>query len=156
MLIINLHGMKTLTYSITINKPQDFVFYKLMDKSAYPAWSKAWGEGITYEGEWKNGGYMSYFDNTQGGTKVIFEELKPCEYIRAKHIAMVDPQNIEVELKDEMMQKWIGSLEEYCFHKESDDITKLEIIMTVDETFQKMFDDTWPKALGYFKEVCES
>jgi hypothetical protein len=28
--------MKTLSYSITINKPRDFVFSKIMDKSVYP------------------------------------------------------------------------------------------------------------------------
>ena len=35
--------MKTLTYSIKINKPQDFVFSKITDKSVYPDWAKAWG-----------------------------------------------------------------------------------------------------------------
>lgn len=148
--------MKSLTYSIIINKPKDFVFDKLTDKSVYPDWAKAWGDGMKYEGEWKKGGYMSYFDNSQGGTKVIFEDLRPNEYIKAKHIAMVNPDNIEVELSDDMMKKWIGSLEEYYFKEEGDHATKLEIIMTVDEAFQEMFDNSWPKALNYFKEVCES
>ncbi|WP_452223560.1 hypothetical protein [Lacinutrix chionoecetis] len=53
------------------------------------------------------------------------------------------------------MKSWIGSLEEYFFKKEDDQTTKLEIVMTVDESFQDMFDTTWPKALQYFKEVCE-
>nr|WP_299342396.1 hypothetical protein [Allomuricauda sp.] len=148
--------MKKLTYSAIINKTKDFVFDKLTDKSVYPKWAKAWGDGMTYVGEWKKGGYMSYFDNSQGGTKVIFEDLKPNEYIKAKHIAMVNPDNVEVELTDDMMKKWIGSLEEYYLNEEGSDITKLEIVMTVDEAFQDMFDTTWPKALNYFKEVCES
>ncbi|MEM7550318.1 MAG: SRPBCC domain-containing protein [Bacteroidota bacterium] len=148
--------MKTLTYAIAINKPRDFVFEKITDKTVYPDWAKAWGEGMTYEGEWKKGGHISFFDNTQGGTKVLFEELVTNEYIKAKHIAMVNPQNIEVELTDDMMRKWIGSLEEYHFHKEGDQNTKLEITMTVDASFQEMFDNAWPKALKYFKEVCES
>ncbi|AVI52067.1 hypothetical protein C5O00_13245 [Pukyongia salina] len=148
--------MKTLSYSTTINKPQEYVFNKLMDKSVYADWAKAWGEGMTYEGEWKEGGYMSFFDNSRGGTKVVFEVFKPHEYVKAKHIAMVNPQNIEVELTDEMMQKWIGSLEEYNFRKLNDNQTKLEVTMTVDEAFQPMFDGAWPKALGYFKDICES
>ncbi|KAA3624426.1 MAG: hypothetical protein DWP94_03685 [Flavobacterium sp.] len=148
--------MITLTYRTTINKPQDYVFHKIMDKSVYADWAKAWGEGMTYEGEWKEGGYMSFFDNSRGGTKVVFEAFKPHAYIRAKHIAMVNTQNIEVELTDEMMQKWIGSLEEYNFKKVNDNITELQITMTTDEAFRPMFDGTWPKALGYFKEVCES
>ena len=148
--------MKKLAYDIVINKPQDFVFNKITDKSVYPDWAKAWGDGMTYEGEWKKGGFLSYFDNSQGGTKVVFEEFRPNAYIRAKHIAMVDQDNNEVELTDKTMEKWIGSLEEYFFKKESDQITKLEIVMTVDKVFQEMFDTTWPKALQYFREVCES
>ncbi len=148
--------MKILTYSIEINKSQDFVFNKIMDKTVYPDWAKAWGEGMAYEGEWKEGGHISFFDQSQGGSKVIIEELKPNEYVRAKHIAMVNPQNVEVELKDEMMIKWIGSTEEYYFKKRSSDVTTLEIVMTVNEVFQEMLDGTWPKALQYFKEVCES
>ena len=148
--------MKILTYSTSIHKPKNFVFEKLIDKSVYPQWAKAWGDGMTYEGEWKKGGYMSYFDNSQGGTKVIFEDFKPHEYIRAKHIAMVNPDNVEVELKDDMMKKWIGSLEEYFFIDDADEKTKLDVRMTVDEAFQAMFDGTWPKALEYFRKICES
>jgi uncharacterized protein YndB with AHSA1/START domain len=147
--------MKTLTYNITINKSRDYVFNTLTDKSIYPEWSKAWGDGMTYKGEWKKGGEMSFIDDSQGGTKVILEEFKPHEYIKARHIAMVDADNNEKELEDDMMKKWIGSLEEYFFKIESNEITNLEIIMTVDKAFQEMFDTTWPKALKYFKVACE-
>lgn len=147
--------MKRLTYSTTINKPVGFVFNNIMDKSVYPDWAKAWGDGMTYVGEWKQGGYISFFDKTQGGTKVIIEELKINEAIKSKHIAMVNPQNIEVDLTDDMMRKWIGSREDYFFKKEEEEKTTLEIVMEVDEAFQEMFDTAWPKALAYFKEVCE-
>ena len=70
--------MEKLTYTITINQPQNLVFNKITDKSIYPDWAKAWGDGMTYEGEWKKGGNI-HFDNKQGGTKVILEEFKPNE-----------------------------------------------------------------------------
>ena len=147
--------MKTLTYSIQINKPQDFVYKKIMDKSVYADWAKAWGPDVTYQGEWKIGGTISFFDKTQGGTKIVIEDMKDGEYIKAKHIAMVNPEAVEVELTDDMMKKWIGSLEEYYFKKDSEQQTTLEIVLQVDEAFQEMFDGTWPKALEYFKEICE-
>lgn len=147
--------MKTLTYAITIHKPRDVVFNTLTNHSVYHEWAKAWGEGMTYQGEWKKSTHMSFFDNSQGGTKVWFEELIPNEYIKAKHVAMVDTENREVPLTDEMMKKWMGSLEEYHFIRLDGDSTKLEIVMTVDEVFQDMFDGTWPKALEYLKELCE-
>lgn len=147
--------MKTLKYSIKINKPQEFVFNKIIDKSVYPDWAKAWGEGMTYEGKWEEGATISFFDQTQGGTKVIINELKPSEAIKATHIAMVNPQNIEIELADEMMKKWIGSKEEYYFNKIDELHTELEIVIVTDAAFQEMFDGTWPKALEFFKEICE-
>ena len=147
--------MKELIYSIVINQPQDFVFNKFMDKSAYPKWAKAWGEGMTYEGEWKEGSHISYFDNSQGGTKVIVEEIVPNESIKTKHVAMVNPENIEVELKDDMMRKWIGSQENYFFTKENESKTTLKVVMIADEAFEEMM-NAWNKALQYFKEVCEA
>lgn len=147
--------MKKLTYSIKINKPVNLVFEKLIDKSVYPAWAKAWGEGMTYEGEWKEGQHISFFDKTQGGTKVLVEHVVPNETIRMKHVAMVNPQNIEVALTDEMMQKWIGSREDYYFRKEGDDVTTLEVVMLADEAFEEMM-NAWSQALQLFKNVCEA
>lgn len=147
--------VKKLAYSVKIKKPRDFVFTKITDKSVYPGWAKAWGEGMTYEGEWKEGGHISFFDQTQGGTKVIIEELVPNELIKAKHVAMVNPQNIEVGLTDDMMRKWVGSEETYYFKKESDAETTLEVVMMTDEVFEEMM-GAWPKALQLFKEICEA
>ena len=147
--------MKTLTYTITISKPRELVFDKITDRSVYPGWAKAWGEGMTYEGSWKEGEHISFFDNKQGGTKVLLESIKPGEWIKARHIAMVNPKNEEVELTDEMMRKWIGTREEYYFRKNSENETTLEVIVYTDEAFEKMM-DTWNQALQLFKEVCES
>ena len=146
--------MKTLTYSIDIGKPRDIVFRKMTDKSVYPGWAKAWGEGMTFEGAWKQGDHISFFDQTQGGTKVLIEEIVPNESIKTKHVAMVNPQNIEIELADDMMQKWIGSRENYYFKEKSDNETTLEVVMIADEAFEKMM-EAWPKALQLLKEICE-
>lgn len=147
--------MKTLRYSIHINKPKEFVYNKIIDKSVYPDWAKAWGTGMTYEGQWVVGQHISFFDDSKGGTKVIIEEMIPGDAIKTKHVAMVNPQNIEIELADEMMQKWIGSREDYFFTDDNETGTTLEVVMTVDEAFQEMFDSAWPHALQLFKEVCE-
>ena len=147
--------MKTLTYSIQINKPRDFVFNKLIDKSVYSQWAKAWGEGMTYKGDWKQGQQISFFNTIDGGTKVIIEELHSNESIKTKHIAMVNAQNIEQELANDMMRKWIGSREDYFFKADSDTVTTLEVIMVADEAFEEMM-GAWSQALVYFKEICEA
>lgn len=147
--------MKTLTYSIQINKPRDVVFATMLDKAAYTQWAAAWGEGMAYEGEWKVGAHVSFFDTTQGGTKAIIEAIEPNEYIKMQHVAMVNPERVEIELTDEMMQKWIGSREEYYFKEDADGVTTLEVVMVADEVFEEMM-EAWPKALMLLKEVCES
>ncbi|MEA5390755.1 SRPBCC domain-containing protein [Cyanobium gracile UHCC 0139] len=146
--------MKRLAYSIKINKPVNLVYEKLMDKAVYPAWAKAWGEGMTYEGEWKEGQHISFFDKTQGGTKVLIERIVPHETIKMKHVAMVNPQNIEVSLTDQMMRKWIGSREDYFFRNEGD-VTTLEVVMVADEAFEEMM-NAWSQALQLFKNACEA
>ncbi len=146
--------MKELHYSIKIAKPRDFVFKKIMDKSVYPDWAKAWGEGMTYEGEWKKGEHISFFHHTQGGTKVIIENIIPNELIKTKHVAMINSQKIEV-VPDALMQKWIGSQENYYFKEESDTETTLTIVMIADEAFEKVM-EAWTKALQFFKEICEN
>jgi hypothetical protein len=147
--------MKELKYSIKINKPVNVVFEKITDKSVYPAWAKAWGEGMTYEGEWKEGQHISFFDKTQGGTKVIVEHVVPNESIRMKHVAMVNPQNIEMELTGDMMRKWIGSREDYYFKIEGDNETTLEVVMMADKAFETMM-NAWSEALQLFKNICEA
>ncbi len=147
--------MKTLTYSIQINKPQEFVFNKLIDKSVYPGWSKAWGEGMIYDGDWKEGGHISFFDKERGGTKVVIEEYKPYQCIKTKHIAMVNPQNEEISLTDDMMKKWMGTREDYYFIANDDRTTTFEVIMVTDEAFEEMM-NAWSQALVYFKEICEA
>lgn len=56
----SVYFMKTLTYSIQINKPREFVFSKIADKSVYPEWAKVWGEGMTFEGEYTEGEHVSF------------------------------------------------------------------------------------------------
>ncbi len=148
--------MEKFTYSITINKPASDVFSVMTDKSLYSDWAKAWGEGMTYTGEWKEGETVVFHDQTQGGTKAIVEEIRPGEYVRFKHIAMVDLQNNELAPTDENMKKWIGSLEEYYFKKVDDTTTELEVVMTMDNAFKEMSEGSWPKALQLVKELCEN
>lgn len=147
--------MKEYRYTITIHKPQADVFETLMDKSVYPEWAKAWGEGMTYRGEWKKGEHISFVDKTQGGTKALVEDLQSPDFIKLKHVAMVNPQGEEVPLSDDMMKKWIGTLEQYFLRRLADDQTQLEIVLQMDEAFQEMMDGAWPKALQYLKDLCE-
>jgi hypothetical protein len=126
-----------------------------MDKSIYPDWAKAWGEGMTWEGEWKVGAHLSFFDTFGQGTKAVVEEINPNESIKMKHVAMVEAGNKEVAELDETMQKWIGSREDYFLKALGENETELTIVIEADEAFEPMM-QAWDKALGYFKAICEA
>ena len=127
----------------------------MIDKSVYPGWAKAWGEGMTYDGGWMVGKHISFYDDTQGGTKALLEKFITNEAIEMKHIAMVNPQLIEISATDDMIRKWIGSEEKYYFKKVTDIETKIEVVMVADEAFEEMM-NAWTKALELLKEICES
>ena len=147
--------MKTLRYAIIIDQPREQVFEIMINKALYPEWAKAWGEGMSWEGQWAEGKHISFFDQERGGTKVLIESFTPSEEIKAIHVAMVNPNNEEVALTDEMMKKWIGTREEYYFRKTGKATTTLEVVVLTDEVFEKMM-DTWQLALKYFKALCEA
>lgn len=147
--------MKRLEYSISIIQPRDIVFQKLTDRHIYPQWTKPWGEDMTYEGEWRKGGHVSFIDAKQGGTKVVIEAFVLNEMIKAHHIAMVNAQNVEVPLTDDMMRKWIGTEESYYLTAESESRTTLQVVVVTDEAFEEMM-GAWPKALELFKGLCEA
>lgn len=150
--------MKTYTYSIEINKPIEQVFSFVTDPAAYPKWAKAWsenGEDMGIQGNWQEGTTMSFFDNAGNGTKVLVEEVKPNEYIKMKHVAMVTDKDEDITELDDMMQKWIGSREDYFFTAIDDNTTKFEAVNMADEAFEEMM-GAWPQAMQYLKEACEA
>lgn len=85
----------------------------------------------------------------------MVEQVVPNESIRMKHVAMVNPQNVEVGLTDDMMRRWIGSREEYHFKSEGDAETTLEVVVIADKAFEEMM-NAWSQALQLFKEICEA
>lgn len=149
--------IKTLQYSIQIQKPQAIVFNTLVDKNVYNDWAKAFSPGTTMEGEWKQGAEILFFDPAHGGTKAVLTILEPYSRILATHIGMVDKDHQEyAEPYDEATQKWIGTTDDYTFHKEdNEETTTFKVEIQTDEMFQSMFDESWPKALALFKELCE-
>lgn len=146
--------MKELKYTIQINKPQKFVFEKIMDKSVYTQWAQPWGPDMVFDGDYEVGGNVVFHDK-QGGTKVVIDEIDHPNAIKMTHIAMVDSEGKEIEPADDNMRKWIGSKETYYFKKDGEDQTTFEVVMNVDEAFQEMSDGAWPNALELFKEICE-
>lgn len=86
---------------------------------------------------------------------MVVDELVVPEHIKMTHVAMVEAGNKEVAELDEVMKKWIGSKEEYYFSSTEDGATTFDVRIETDEAFEEMM-NAWPKALQYFKEICEA
>jgi hypothetical protein len=125
----------------------------MLDKETYQKWVKAFSANSKFIGEWKQGETILFFDSNLGGSKAVLEIFNPYNEILAKHFSMVD-KDMNENNEDEMSKKWIGTTEKYSF-TETGDNTKLGIEMTTDETFSKMFNTSWPKALDIIKSLCE-
>lgn len=147
--------MKTLNYSTIIEQTPDKVFAMMINKDCYPDWAKAWGKGMTFVGEWELGEHLSFMDKERGGTKVLIEEFTLGKVIKCRHVALVNPQNIEIQAMDDVMKKWLGTKEIYYFHRYEDSSTRLEVVMETDETFEGMLAN-WTIALQFLKDLCES
>jgi len=147
--------MKTCTYSINIQKPQDVVFSILTDPEHYPAWGNAWGEGMRMLADWREGGTVTFLDPLQGGTRAVIEEWVPDQLIRTRHTAMVTPENDVIDAMDDEMRKWIGSQENYRFSPDGNGGTLLEVEMLMDEAFEEMM-AAWTIALQQLKGLCEA
>lgn len=145
--------MIKLNYSIEINAKKDHVWNTMLAPETYREWVKAFSANSKFIGEWKQGETILFFDPNLGGSKAVLETFKPYDEILAKHVSMVN-KDMSENNEDEMSKKWIGSTERYSFIEEGDK-TKLEIEMTTDEGFEKMFNTGWPKALEIIKSLCE-
>jgi uncharacterized protein YndB with AHSA1/START domain len=145
--------MKTLNYSIKIDAPKQKVWNTMLEKDSYKKWAQAFSPDSQYEGEWKQGSYMNFFDPNMGGTKAVLEIVQPPNKILAKHVAILSKDGVE-ETKSEIAKKWIGAEEEYTFY-ETDGVTELKIEIKTHEDFAQMFDEGWDKALKSLKDLCE-
>ena len=145
--------MKTLKYEIEINAPSKVVWERMLEPETYKEWAKGFSSESQYNGEWRQGTYINFFDPNMGGTRALLEKVVPCREIFARHVAILDKEQNE-DNEGDFAKKWIGSTESYSFN-ETDGVTTLSIITETDEAFEKMFSDSWPKALELLKEVCE-
>ena len=145
--------MKTLEYVIKINAQKNTVWETMLDKETYREWAKGFSSESQYQGEWKEGTYITFIDPNMGGTKAVLEEVIPYSRIRAKHVSTIDKKGVE-DTESEVALNWIGTIETYLLDEENG-VTKLTITTEAHESFEKMFAECWPKALELLKDLCE-
>jgi uncharacterized protein YndB with AHSA1/START domain len=150
--------MKKLHFEIKINAPKAKVWDMMLSHGTYEEWvSAGWGSS-TYEGEWKRGSRIKFFGKDEsgvnaGGTVAEILDIKPHEFVLAKHVASLTVGGAE-DTDSDIAKGWIGTTENYYFTEE-EGVTTLKVEIKTYPAWVAMFQDGWPKALAKLKELCE-
>lgn len=145
--------MRLLSYSIDINAPRKLVWDTLLDKKQYKYWASAFSKDPAFEGHYKEGERIRFYDSSLGGTVAVVEEVAPAERLLMKHVCTLDKELNEDD-SSEAAKKWVGTREDYFF-SENNGVTTLLISIKCDPGYEEMFNENWPKALEILKQICE-
>lgn len=140
-------------FSRVINAPKKKVWDIMLNEETYKVWSgAAWPESF-YEGVWKEGELLGFFNPERSGTKVKLLKHRPYEFTLAEHVAVYD-KGVE-DTQSAVAKSWVGSRETYTF-TEKDGKTTLDVVLYMTPEWQKIFATDWPKAIDKLKELCEA
>ena len=145
--------MKKLEFKIDINASAKKVWDTFLDPESFKEMISASYPGSYYKGQWKKGENVKFLSDKEGGTLANIVELRPYEYILAKHVAVINADGTEDRTSDQA-KGWIGSTEEYNF-TERNGKTEVKIIVNTTPEWEKMFSDGWPNSLKKLEQICE-
>lgn len=151
--------MKKLQFKISIDAPAIKVYDFMLginSKSTYEQWTFLFNPTSTYEGNWDKGNKILFIGVDEKGKKggmisKIVENI-PNQFVSIQHYGILDGDK---EITEGMeVEKWANGFENYSFYEDN-----RTTIVTVDldtiEDFVDYMSQTYPKALGKLKELCE-
>ena len=144
--------MKTLHLEKNILAPAEKVWNTMLEDETYRQWTRAFTEGSHYKGSWEEGAKILFLDPDNNGMVSTIAENRPHEFISIKHIGIV--KDGEEDTESDEAKKWAPAYENYTF-EEKKEKTKLSVDMDIEEEYEAMFKEIWPKALEKLKELAE-
>ena len=146
--------MKKLEFNIDINADAQKIWDAIINPVKYKEWVGAGFPGSYFEGNWKIGENIRFLSPEGGGTLANLEDVKPNEYIAAKHVAVINQDGSE-DRTSEIAKGWIGTTEIYTISKRNGGSNIKVEMGNVNAEWESMFADSWPKLLKKLKEVSE-
>lgn len=144
--------MKTLHFEKNILAPAEKVWNTMLEDETYRQWTRAFTEGSHYKGSWEEGAKILFLDPDNNGMVSIIAENRTHEFISIKHIGVI--KDGEEDTESDEANKWAPAYENYTFEEE-DGKTKLSVDMDIEEEYEAMFKEIWPKALEKLKQLAE-
>lgn len=148
--------MEKLHFSITVNAPQKKVWNTMLEENTYRQWTEAFASGSHYEGSWDEGSDILFLAPDESGEMSgmisrIKENREP-EFLSIEHIGVI--QDGEKDTSSDAVKDWAGALENYTL-KTNNGQTEVLVDMDINEEYEEMFREMWPKALQKLKKLAE-
>lgn len=145
--------MKHLKYSTQIAAAPQQVWSTMLDPETYKEWTRVSWPDSHFDGQWKQGEKIRFISSDGSGTLASIVELRPYEYISARHEAILQKGGTE-DRDSEAAKGWTGIMENYTFtHRNGG--TELTVDIETNPAWEEMFNDGWPKALEALKNITE-
>lgn len=145
--------MLTRTYQVEVLATPEVVWQVLTEKALYEQWAKAFSPHSQFEGEWKEGSNICFFDPDLGGTRAIIDKIYTNREIQYTHVAISNPENVK-DIDSDAAQKWIGTKEHYQIIPKQESVT-LKVMIDTHPDFVDMLDDGWKRAFPLIKVISE-
>jgi uncharacterized protein YndB with AHSA1/START domain len=149
--------MNKLILWIDIHATQQVVWNAITQDAPYRKWTSVFDESSCFEGSWNTGDEIHFIGFDKDGNKMgmvseIAESRYP-EYISIRHLGYM--QNGKTDTTSDAVREWAPSYENYRLEKTSENSTRFHLEMDVQEKYQAMFENQWPRAMGVLKDICE-
>ena len=144
--------MKRMSFSVAIAASRQTVWNTMLEPDSYRAWTAAFMEGSYYKGSWETGAKIRFL--SPGGDGMIAEiaENRPFAFVSIRHLGITKDGVDDTE--SPAARAWTPAYENYTF-TEKDGVTEVVVDVEVNERYEKVLSDAWPKALQRLKEICE-
>ncbi|HEX5001865.1 MAG TPA: SRPBCC domain-containing protein [Bacteroidia bacterium] len=151
--------MKKLQFTVNVNAPLTKVYdfmLGLSTKSTYEQWTAMFNPTSTYEGSWNKGSKILFVGvdekGEKGGMVSRIADNIPNRFVSIQHYGLYKAGQ-EITQGPEV-EKWANGFENYSFG-ESNGTTAIIVDLDITDEFSDYMEETYPKALGKLKELCE-
>jgi uncharacterized protein YndB with AHSA1/START domain len=145
-----------LHFETLIKSPVHKVYELMFREDTYKNWTSVFNSDSRYEGSWKKGSKIVFLgtdsNGETGGMVSRIKENLQNKFISIEHLGIIKNGN-EI-LSGSEVDSWKGALENYTF-KTNGNETRISVDIDSNQEFKSYFSDTWPKALGKLKSICE-
>jgi hypothetical protein len=124
--------------------------------STYEEWTAFFNPTSSYKGNWEKGTKMYFVGvdekGEKGGMVSRIAENIPNQFVSIHHYGLLQA-GVEITEGPEV-EKWANGYENYTF-EENKGTTTVTVDLDLTEDFSDYMNETYPKALGKLKEMCE-